>query len=195
MVRRCAPERRAAILEAAERLLRHYGPTKTTVADIAREASVAVGSVYNDFANKDAILEALSWDRYEAVLAPMQAAADGGGDAASRVEALLGARTEGFLAFNADGAHGADLLHCGCSGVQGAADRFRVAEWELLRDVLAAGAQEGELELDDPGRAAFAVLAAHSPLTPPWLSSVAPEEARSLAADLATLLVHGLRAR
>ena len=39
------PDRRLLILEAAGRLFRHYGPFKTTVADIAREARVGVGTV------------------------------------------------------------------------------------------------------------------------------------------------------
>jgi hypothetical protein len=53
-------ERRQTILAAAERLLRHYGPGKTTIAEIAREADVGVGTVYLEFSSKDAILEALS---------------------------------------------------------------------------------------------------------------------------------------
>ena len=50
------------ILDAAERLLRHYGRNKTTVSDIAREAGIAVGSVYLEFETKDAIVAALSLD-------------------------------------------------------------------------------------------------------------------------------------
>jgi len=64
--------RREQILQAAERLLQHYGPQKTTVADVAREAGIGVGSVYLEFPSKEAIVEALSRARYEAVLEAMR---------------------------------------------------------------------------------------------------------------------------
>jgi AcrR family transcriptional regulator len=64
-----ATERRKRILEATERLLRRYGPAKTTVADIAREAEIAVGAVYLEFASKDAIVEELSQGQHRAVMA------------------------------------------------------------------------------------------------------------------------------
>src|SRR3954470_12265580 len=68
-----AAHRREQILKAADRLLRHYGPHKTTVADVAREAGVGVGSVYLDFPSKDALVEELSRSRYRAVLDAMRA--------------------------------------------------------------------------------------------------------------------------
>ncbi len=74
-----ASERRQRILEATERLLRRYGPAKTTVADIAREAEIAVGAVYLEFASKDAIVEELSQGEHRAVMAAMRAAAAGDG--------------------------------------------------------------------------------------------------------------------
>jgi len=46
-------DRRRVILDTAARLLRHYGPAKTTMADIARAADIAVGSVYLEFASKE----------------------------------------------------------------------------------------------------------------------------------------------
>ena len=47
------------ILDEAERLFRHYGFTKTTVADIARELSMSPANIYRFFASKSAIHEAL----------------------------------------------------------------------------------------------------------------------------------------
>ena len=40
------PER---ILDAAEEVLRRFGPTKTTVVDVARALGVSHGSVYRHF--------------------------------------------------------------------------------------------------------------------------------------------------
>jgi AcrR family transcriptional regulator len=51
---------RTRILDGAERLFRHYGYTKTTVADIARELGMSPANVYRFFPSKAAIHEALA---------------------------------------------------------------------------------------------------------------------------------------
>ena len=48
------------ILDEAERLFRHYGYTKTTVADIARELGMSSANIYRFFASKTKIHEALA---------------------------------------------------------------------------------------------------------------------------------------
>jgi len=48
------------ILDEAERLFRHYGYTKTTVADIARELRMSPANIYRFFPFKAAIHEALA---------------------------------------------------------------------------------------------------------------------------------------
>lgn len=47
------------ILDAAERLFRHYGYSKTTVADIARELGMSTANIYRFFASKQDIHQAL----------------------------------------------------------------------------------------------------------------------------------------
>jgi len=51
---------RTRILDEAERLFRHYGYTKTTVADIARELGMSPANVYRFFASKLEIVEAIA---------------------------------------------------------------------------------------------------------------------------------------
>lgn len=68
--------RRREIVRAAERLIGRYGPSKTTIADVAREADISVGSVYLEFPSKDALIEELSASRYKAVMAAMRAEAE-----------------------------------------------------------------------------------------------------------------------
>lgn len=63
-------DRRKNILDAATRLFRHHGHAKTTMADIAREAGVAVGSVYLDVPSKEAIVEELSSITHVRVVRP-----------------------------------------------------------------------------------------------------------------------------
>ena len=48
------------ILEAAEDVIRRFGPTKATVVDVARALGVSHGSVYRHFASKAALRDAVT---------------------------------------------------------------------------------------------------------------------------------------
>src|SRR5271166_5758621 len=54
-----ADETRARILSEAERLFRHYGHAKTTVADIAEACAMSSANVYRFFPSKSAINESI----------------------------------------------------------------------------------------------------------------------------------------
>lgn len=81
---------RQRILQATVRLHREIGFKKTTVADIAREASMSPANVYRFFASKQAIEEAIVADLFEHVSAAATFAARGG-SALERITAALGA--------------------------------------------------------------------------------------------------------
>ncbi len=57
------PEREERILEAAARLIVHYGYDKTTVSDIAREAGVSKGAIYLHYDSKEELFEALIYQK------------------------------------------------------------------------------------------------------------------------------------
>jgi len=59
------------ILDAAEAVLRKYGPRKTTVVDVARALDVSHGTVYRHFATKAALHEAITSRWVERVTAPL----------------------------------------------------------------------------------------------------------------------------
>jgi AcrR family transcriptional regulator len=76
-------DKRRRILEAARKRFRHYGVRKTTMQEIAREAGVAVGTLYLYFKDKDELLLAGTEEyvtrhrrRAEAILASDAPAAD-----------------------------------------------------------------------------------------------------------------------
>lgn len=70
--RKIFSDRRALILKAAERVFEHYGYAKTTMEDIAKEASIPRATVYLDFAGKEEILMASVEEKLQEVLAKMQ---------------------------------------------------------------------------------------------------------------------------
>ena len=103
--------RHRLILECAAKLFRHYGPGKTTVADIAREAQVGVGTVYLVFPSKEKIVEALSSGAHHDVIQAMRkiAAERAREDLAQRLGGVLEARTAEFQRLAQDG-HSVRLL-------------------------------------------------------------------------------------
>ncbi len=80
---------RQRIVHAAIRLYREIGYKKTTVADIARGASMSPANVYRFFPSKQAIEEAVVADLFEQVSAAATLAARGGGSALERLTAVL----------------------------------------------------------------------------------------------------------
>lgn len=193
-IRGSEDERRTQILEAAARLLDHYGPHKTTVSDIAREAGVGVGSVYLEFPSKEAIIEELSRRRHTTVLGAMRKAADGaaGEGYARRLQAAMDARVESFLAQARGGAHAGDLVHCFHSAVQGAHERYQQEERALLSDLLAEGSRTGDLDVGDPEIAARALQRAYASFCPPALYFMPREDLLPLLSVLHHIILNGL---
>lgn len=188
--------RRQHILEAAERLLCHYGPGKTTIAEIAREADVGVGTVYLEFTSKEAILEELSTRRYEGVLGAMREALGSGAlRYATRLRAMLDARCEAMLRLAAAGPHARDLVHCGHAGVKSAHERYAATERALVADLLRAATQAREFSVADPEQGARTLLRAYVSFAPPFIFGSTADEVRRLHAAMHELVLKGLLRR
>jgi len=63
-----APDKRRLILDAAVKVFARQGFTQCRVADIADEAGVAYGLVYHYFRSKDAVLDTLFLERWNAMV-------------------------------------------------------------------------------------------------------------------------------
>lgn len=190
--------RRNQLLEAADRLVVHYGPNKTTVADIAREAGVAVGSVYLEFAGKSEILGALSGWRLEGILDAMRAAVEPDPERPDRVLAericdALEARTRAFVDLMRDGRHAESLLHCGCDGVAGAWQRFEIATAQLMTEALEA--LSAPADLPPAAHRAEALLRAYAAFTPPSLCAYEADALQAALQGTRALVLNGLRPR
>lgn len=76
------PER---ILEAAEDVLRRFGPSKATVVDVARALGVSHGSVYRHFPSKVALRDAVTERWLARVSEPLEAIVQESGSATERL--------------------------------------------------------------------------------------------------------------
>lgn len=185
--------RREQILQAAERLLEHYGPQKTTVADVAREAGIGVGSVYLEFPSKEAIVEALSRARYEAVLEAMRTTMLRTDTSwAERLANVMQVRLEAYLAQASSGAHARDLFHCANPAVKAASLWFYQEERALVTELLAGGVAAGEFDVTDVDVSAQVILRAYSGFTPPYILCADPTETRRLAYAMHDLVLRGV---
>lgn len=187
------PSRRGVLLDAAARLVTHRGPNKTTVADIAREAGVSVGSVYLEFKKgKGAILAALSARRFEQVLAAMHAAATEG-PAAQRLRRALDARTTVLRELDVE-APAEDIARCKCSDLVETWADFRARSDALIAGLVAEGIAQGEL-VGAPEATAGAVNRAYAGFLPPALHRLPVDELRSALEAMHALVLDGLRRR
>ncbi len=188
-----AATRRTQILDAAERLLRHYGPLKTTMAEIAREAGLGVGTVYLEFPSKDAILEELSRVRHGRVLGAMRAALACTGPCWSdRLAAVLDAKVGALLALADEGAHATDLLHCASPAVQSIYAWFREEELRLVAGLLEDATRAGEFAVDEPTPTAVTLMYAYASFAPPWVFRIPRQDLRDALGRMHGLVLHGL---
>jgi len=188
------PERRAQVLKAAEKLLRHYGPAKTTIGDIAREAGIGVGSVYLEFCSKDDIVAELARRRHDRVLQAMRRAAEQG-TFARRLAAALEARVIEMLEMSREGAHACDLVLCSAGAVKVAYGRFRSEELAFVAELLEAGSESGEFQVSAPFEAAELLQRVYATFSPPWLFEGERVQTLRLLAAMTDLVLRGLLAR
>ena len=157
-------ERRRMILAAAERLLEHYGLSKTTVADIAREAAIGVGTVYLEFGSKDDIIGHVASGKHSAILEHLRTIAQSDPPPEQRLREVLAARVRLFVELSSCGTHAPELVHCKCDPVQDSWREYQRAEHEIVASLLA----EGDFAVEDPAATAQTVLDAYAAFTPPW---------------------------
>lgn len=77
------------ILEAAEDVIRRYGPAKANVVDVASALGVSHGSVYRHFNSKAALRDAVTEHWLESISAPFEAVAREDGPPAERLQRWL----------------------------------------------------------------------------------------------------------
>jgi AcrR family transcriptional regulator len=164
------PER---ILEAAEEVLRRYGPAKATVVDVARVLGVSHGSVYRHFPSKAALRDAVAERWLARVSAPLAAVAAEDTPAPERLRRWLGL----LISIKKTKALQDPELFATYSALVGDARDVVRAHVEALvgqiTSILTAGAARGELDVDRPEAAAKAVFDAtarfHNPIhAPEW---------------------------
>jgi AcrR family transcriptional regulator len=149
---------RDRILEAAETVLKRYGPTKTTVVDVARALGMSHANVYRHFESKAALLDALVERWLTAVYRPLAAIAERQGPADERLEAwflkLIALKRRKVL----DEPELFATYHAAALATRGVIETHIARHRTDLVRIIRAGIENGELAVSDPDAAAAALL-------------------------------------
>jgi AcrR family transcriptional regulator len=156
-----ADERRAEILNAAQRLFMSRGYDATTVNDLINDVGISKGAFYHHFASKDDVLRALVWSMAERGLAEQEPLFER--DDLSPTEKVKMFFTGGqqFKKENAPELRALIEVLYREENLRlrlGAAERMIEIITPRLGKVLKEGAELGEFEIDDPEETARVIL-------------------------------------
>ena len=157
----------ARILEAAEEVLRRYGPAKANVVDVARALGVSHGSVYRHFPSKAALRDAVTEAWLAGISGPLDAVAERRSPAPKRLTLWLD------LLVSSKRKKALDDPELFATYVELTADAREVVKAHVdtlvgqLAQIISDGVVEGSLATADPfaaGRAVFDATARfHNP--------------------------------
>jgi AcrR family transcriptional regulator len=184
-----------SILEAAELVLRRYGPAKATVVDVARTLGVSHGSVYRHFPSQAALRDAVAARWLAAVSAPLAVVAAEPGPAPERLRRWLAALVAAKRQRLRDDPE-LFRTYVSLAGDSREVVRSHVAELlGQLAAIIADGIAGGDFAEGDPARAASAVFDAtarfHNPVNAAAWSDPGIDAAFEA---VSTLVEAGLRA-
>jgi TetR/AcrR family fatty acid metabolism transcriptional regulator len=189
--------RKELILDAADRLLAHFGYKKMTVEDIAREAGIGKGTVYLHFASKEEVVLSHVDRIVRPLFAELDAIAAQKRSAADRLRAMLVRRV--MLRFDAAAPFTVSLsevLSDLRAGVVERRQRHFAQEAKILAEMLQEGQRLGEFRAHNARNTARVLIAATNSLLPFSLSTAElgkRREVEATAAGIADLVVAGLR--
>jgi len=162
---------RERILDAAEEVLRRFGPSKATVIDVARVLGVSHGSVYRHFAGKAELRDAVVEIWLSRMNGPLEAIAAEDAPAAERLYRWLRELSSLKRRRHADDpelfvAYGELALEA--RAVVGEHIAYLT---DAMTRIIRQGVAQGEFEAADPAAAARGVLVATSPFHNPASSA------------------------
>ncbi len=189
-------DKRAAILNAATHVFARRGFFNAQVADVAREAGVAAGTVYLYFRGKDDLLTSIFEESMTRALAQTQEALEGVTDPIERLHRLarvhlggLGSRRDLAIVFQVELRQSTKFME------RFSATQLR-AYLDQLRDAVCAAQEAGLFRTDlSPTLAAKAIFGALDEMVTNWVLSNRDHRLIDDADPVIDLLVNGMRAQ
>lgn len=143
-------DKRDAIIAAAKEHFSHYGFSKTTVSDLAKEIGFSKAYIYKFFESKQAIGEAICSDCLACIIAEVEIQVGTASTYTEKFRKLFGTISEQGRALFFDDRKLYDIAAASSLERWGSSVRYQAKIASLLRDILAKGRENGEFERKTP---------------------------------------------
>jgi TetR/AcrR family fatty acid metabolism transcriptional regulator len=189
-------DKRDAILKAATRIFARNGFFQSQVADIARDAGIAAGTVYLYFRSKDDLLVSIFERSMNEVLADGKAAVAGIDDPAERLSKLahlhlerLGRDKDLAVVFQVE-------LRQSVKFMERFSETFLQDYFKLIRQAIADGQQSGAFRKDISATTATKIFfGALDEMATNWVLSRRKYDLNAEADAVVNLFIHGVKRR
>lgn len=183
------------ILDAAEAQFRHYGYSKTTIADVAKELGMSPANIYRFFASKSALLEGVCARMLQQSLMLAEAAAALPVSAEERLRRYSMTHFEFTVSTMLDERKVHEMVVVAIEQSWGVIDRHIDELQTILTRIVAEGMENGEFAKGDPAHAARCFGAATSVLHhPQMVAQCIGKNNRAGPEDLTEFAIRALKA-
>lgn len=183
------------ILDAAEAQFRHYGYSKTTVADVAKELGMSPANIYRFFASKAELLEGVCARMLQQSLMLTEAAAALPLSAEERLRRYSMSHFEFTVATMLDERKVHEMVVVAIEQSWGVIDKHIDEIQTILTRIIAEGMEAGEFAKGDPAHVARCFGAATSPLHhPQMVAQCIGKNNRAGPEDLTEFAIRALKA-
>ncbi len=184
--------KRDAILQAAWKLIRHYGYNKTTIDDIAKRVGIGKGTLYQHFTSKAEIMLSLTDLTNERITARLEEIAATAAPPAERLRACLLHRVMTLYDIVEKYPHSQDVIANMMPDVVERLAHHVRRHGDILGAIVAEGRAAGAFDSADPAAAGQLLANLFEFLTPPYYRFSSRESLEAFANQTVDLLLAGL---
>lgn len=186
-------DKREAILKAAWELIRHYGYSKTTIDDIARQAKVGKGTIYLYFRSKTEIMLALTDLTNERITRELERIASEDEPPEARLRACVLYRIMTLFDLVNRYPHSEDVIASMLPEIVERLDRYVRRHGELLGQIVREGCDAGVLVSEDPDATGQLLARLFEFMTPPYYRFDSRKSLEQFVGETLDLILGGLR--
>jgi len=188
------PDTRTRILDTADRLFRHYGYDKTTVADLARELGMSPANVYRFFASKLEIVEAIAVRMFEKRQQDYRAIVASEGSPSERLRRLLVDDHLETMRTMIDDRKVHDIVEVAIKQQWPSIEHHLAAFADAIETLIREGVALGEFHVADTRRAAVTARQSFvSMIHPTLIVQCGDDQERAEAEELVDFILRALR--
>jgi len=181
------------VIAAARKLFSRYGPSKTSVEEIAREAGLSKATVYNYFSGKEAVIAGVIEYERRALLAQVSQAVEEAPDPVQALRAFFRTRVRHVQRHLHEYRAGREDLLRHMPQVVKAIERNRKEERKIIEGVLEGGIKAGVFHpVKDVPTTADVLFTAILGLTFPFFGRAVPRSVEERVEELISLFLTGI---